>query len=181
MDDTKKEDSDQLDSTLANFDKELADSYLEGVVSYLKWTSTITLAAIFWIGSNFLRLEKDVAVLVSIVSIVLLFVALFKAMELMIRVVGLRGIEWHPYYRARILAELFPGDPEYVKSVAHRWKKELDTHMSGIRNPSTFARELNRHFDYLSMGLFLYIFTFVIENMGSITSVITTIRSKIPF
>jgi len=170
MDNNESESYDRLDRILA-------DSFFEGVVSYLKWTSTVTLAAILWIGSNFPGLESRIAAWCAVFSIILLLYSIMTAMLLVKRVVHLRGVEWFPFYQACCTLGRFelgvysPEDADDLEQALGIGKSEVAADLTLLKDPDCFSRELNKHFVALAIGLVLYVFAFIIENGEILTSI----------
>ena len=58
-----------------------ADAYLKGMIDFIKWSSTLAVAAILWIG-NFITSARGVSLLISAVSLSLLMISLIVAILL---------------------------------------------------------------------------------------------------
>ncbi len=66
-------------------EKLLSETYLKGIVDFMKWSSTLAIAAILWISSNI----KSVAGLSWVLSIVSLF---FLVVSLVVAVLAVKWV-----------------------------------------------------------------------------------------
>jgi len=74
-------------------EKELAQSYLAGLIEYAKWTSTVAIAAGIWIGNGLSSLSR-LPLYLSIASLVLIILSLVIAVYAVRRVLTSWAIEW---------------------------------------------------------------------------------------
>src|SRR5262249_52430096 len=74
-------------------EKESSDDYLRGIVDFLKWTSTITVAALIWVG-NALSSKTGVGLVLSIICLVLLAASLAVSVWAVQRVLKAWGAKW---------------------------------------------------------------------------------------
>jgi hypothetical protein len=73
--------------------KTSSDDFLRGVVDFLKWTSTITVAALIWVG-NSLAAKTGVPLILSIICLILLAASLAVSIWTVQRVLAAWGVKW---------------------------------------------------------------------------------------
>lgn len=70
-----------------------AEAYLKGTIDFIKWSSTLAVAAILWIG-NFIASATGVSRMISAVSLLLLLISLIVAILAAKRVLTAWAREW---------------------------------------------------------------------------------------
>jgi len=70
-----------------------AETYFKGIIDFIKWTSTIAVAAIIWIGSN-LTAIKGLTVILTIVASMCLIFSLFLAIFTVKRILDAWAHQW---------------------------------------------------------------------------------------
>lgn len=70
-----------------------ADTYLKGIIDFIKWSSTLAVAAVLWIG-NFITSATGTPRIISAVSLLLLMSSLIVAVLAAGRVLTAWAREW---------------------------------------------------------------------------------------
>jgi len=70
-----------------------ADTYFRVVVDFLKWTSTVTIGAMVWIGNN-LDKVKPIPLVIAIVALLCLFASLVVAIHVVRRISIAAAKDW---------------------------------------------------------------------------------------
>lgn len=143
-------------------EKESADSFLKGIVEFLKWTSTIAAAAVIWIsgldetisgGAEFLIIASVIAVLASLIIAVFTMRQVLRAWE----------TEWAMAIMASrfvLVKKLEAVEPENVKpqqvpDAINEYLDAIDATRAYSR-PARYSLWTTLHIGLLIIGLVLY-------------------------
>lgn len=174
----RKEIKEELDSTLfprelitelIDVEKVKEESYFKGIVDYIKWTSTIGIGAILWIG-NTLRMNYQ---LITIISLIFLISSLIIAIFIIYQVLGLWSKEWEAARKTKsaIYSHNFfakyagSGDPpeNSRKKIDDKFAQAYDAFLAteSYQKPKQFNKIVFFHIFLLVIGLILYIFVYL--------------------
>jgi len=141
----------------------LAESYYKGLIDFTKWTSTLAIAGVLWVGSTITR-TMGLSQALVIASSVFLIISLLLAIWLMRRVLEAWGREWMratEEYTLLLLKKVKAFEPEKVTEVKEG--AQIDRLLSAIdatrefSRPSGFNAIATCHVAFLVMGLVLYV------------------------
>lgn len=141
-----------------------AETYLRGLVDYIKWTSTVGIAAILWIGSVVSSIAGLSRVL-AVVSLVVLLVSLVVAVLAVKRVLNAWATEWNVAREdsAFVLLKKLKSIKESRVS-EQKEEERIDRLIQAIEASKAFARParfntwVSWHISLLIVGVLLYVF-----------------------
>jgi hypothetical protein len=172
-DDDIKESSDE--------ERKLALSYLKGVFDFAKWTSTIAIAGILWIGST-LSYDTGIGLYLSIASLILIVVSLVIAILAVWRILTSWGLDWKV---AREEADLMlvkkliaftsaskdPRDRARLSDLKAKEESEINSLIESIdaikpfSDPAAFRSLITWHIVLLVGSLSLFIFARIFSSV----------------
>lgn len=154
----------KADVTQAEIEERLSEQlYYRGLVDFTKWTSTLAIAGVLWVGGAITR-TIGLSQALMITSSVVLVISLIFAIVLMRRVLQAWGKEWVRAieHHTFLLTKQFKAfEPEQV--TAEKESDQINRLISAIdatrefSRPSGFNAMATSHIAFLVLGLFLYI------------------------
>ena len=146
-----------------------SESYLKGIVDFVKWTSTVAITVMLWIGNNMASIVDPSRRLVAIFALVSLTMSLFTAICTIKRVLDAWKKEWDYananalvwgilYLKATIPDELLT--PQIMASLEQETLEALgsvDNASRAVQPMSQFNTCVVWHMVFLLAGPILYI------------------------
>ena len=144
-------------------EKLLAESYYKGIVDFMKWTSTVVIAAILWVGNTVTSIT-GLPRMLAIVGLGFLVVSLATAILAVKRVLTAWATEWvlsreeHTLYLLKKLKAIEPSKVTEEKETEQiqRVIKAIDA-TKPFAQPTGFSTRVSSHIAFLLIGLLLYI------------------------
>ena len=139
-----------------------AQLYFQGIIDFIKWTSTLGVAAILWVGNALTSLDS-LALYLAISSLVALIISLIVAVIVVYRVLTAWSKEWvvasetHSFLlmkKLKFVEEDMVSD-EKEKEHAGRLLKAVDA-TKPFHQPTSFNLRVVGHVGLLTIGLVLY-------------------------
>jgi len=146
-----------------------AESYLKGIMDFVKWTSTVIIAAILWIGNTIASI-KGLSRILAAVGLVSLFVSLVIAIFVVRRVLAAWAKEWvlaGEYYTFYLLKKLKAVDP--TKITEQKETEQINCLLSAISATKSYSKPVGFsalviiHITFLVIGLILYLLAQVLS------------------
>jgi large-conductance mechanosensitive channel len=173
---------------LAKLEKDLRDSYLVRLIDFIKWTSTIALAAGLWIGTNFSKYVESISHNICNQSVVgtagandflpnllsylymasfgLIIMSILCAIIIIYALIGLWQLEWKYIGHMNPVIEHFYKnrgealtDEEFLSQI-ERVKSPLHIHMCHIERINTFFKI---HVSLLVAGILCFYFVILFQ------------------
>jgi len=149
-----------------------ADAYVKGIIDFVKWSSTLAVAAILWIG-NFIASAKGVSWAISAVSLFLLMNSLIVAILAARRVLTAWAREWdvdredHAFSLFKKLKwfktkEFKPTDTAQLNELDKQERERIDRLINALDAFKPFSESkrfnawISLHIILLIAGLFTY-------------------------
>jgi len=141
----------------------MGGSYLKGIIDFVKWTSTIAIAAILWVGNTMTSITGLLRIL-AIVGLVFLVGSLIIAIILVNRVLTAWAREWdlaRESYSFYVLKKFKAVEPSKVteqketEQINHLLKAGKATWP--FSQPAVFSAGVSWHIAFLAAGLFIYV------------------------
>ncbi len=148
-------------------EKLLAEAYLKGIVDFVKWSSTLAVAAILWIG-NFITSATGLSWVISAVSLFLLMSSLIAAILAARRVLTAWAREDHAFslfkkWKAFKTKELKPTETTQLNELDKQERERIDHLINSLdaakpfSAPKSFNAWTSWHIILLVGGLLAYI------------------------
>lgn len=147
----------------------LAESYFKGIMDFVKWTSTVAIAAILWVGNTITSIA-GLPRIISIASLVFLILSLSIAVLAVRRVLTAWATEWvlaREDYTFCLLKKLKAIEPSKVTEQKeteqiNRLIKAIDDTRPFSR-PTGFSTWVSWHTSLLIAGLLMYVLAQVLD------------------
>ena len=155
----------------------LADAYLKGIVDFVKWSSTLAIAAILWIG-NFLSSATGIRLILSGISLFSLLISLVVAILAVKRVLTAWSLEWdlaqanytfsifkkYKWWKQQSLTQNHDRSNNASQQMLDKLEKEqIDKLLNSVDSTKPFSESksfniwINIHITLLIVGLLTYI------------------------
>lgn len=164
----------EKDITEASEQEKLSsEAYLKGVIDFVKWTSTLAVAGILWIG-NFITSATELTWAISAVSLFLLMTSLIAAIFAIRRVLTTWAREWDmareeqaftlfKKFKALKTKELKPTETAQLYELGKQEWERIEHLINSIDATKPFSESkrfetwIRLHIILLILGLFIYI------------------------
>jgi hypothetical protein len=145
-------------------EKFLAEAYLKGITDFVKWSSTLAIAAILWIGNNITSVAGLSWVWwLSVVSLGFLVFSLVIAVLIVNRVLTAWGLKWvaiREWQKAILLKKEAEEEPSKVtdQELTTQHRQSLKTAIATVplSQPAGFNTWVSWHIVLLIAGLVIY-------------------------
>jgi hypothetical protein len=140
-----------------------AETYLKGMMDFVKWTSTVAIAAILWVGNTTTSITGSSRVGLVTASLAFLVGSLIIAVFTLRRVLTAWGMGWlvaSEDHSFSVMKKLKAIDPSKVTE--QKEAEQIDRLLNAIEatrrfsQPSGFNAWIGGHIGFLMFGLILY-------------------------
>lgn len=146
-----------------------AYTYLKGIIDFVKWTSTIAIATIIWIGSNLTTIKGSMGRIIIMVSLIVLGLSLICAIITFNRVLEGWSLKWECDLTSLIILRSIQIEGTKVSAEnidpnqINRFMKANED-IQSFNKPKIFKNYVAWHVILLVIGLWLYICAQILSN-----------------